>query len=96
MLDPTTDPDYSSIPVITLDSIARYVEKGIPTGDFLRAVITNDLYGACSRADQYNGKCLPQIVKYFYNQTPSGCWGSPDRHEKWLKHDGLAGVRRPQ
>ena len=91
MLDPTTDPDYDIIPDRTLGSIERYVLKGIPGGHFLQGIITNDLFIACSHADEDNKKAIPAIVKYFYNQTPGSCWGTRERHTQWLETGGIEG-----
>jgi hypothetical protein len=77
-----------TIPQHTKESLDRYVEHRIPTGGFLRAVLTNDLFGAVSRADQYNVVAIPDIVKYIYNQLPAGCWGSEEIVDRWLNNDG--------
>lgn len=65
--------------------IMRYVEQGIEPGDFLSAVICNNLRGAVGCADDENIRLLPVYVAYFYNETPSGCWGSPARFYSWMK-----------
>src|SRR5688572_25670613 len=57
------------------------------TGDFLRAVLSNDLTEACGRADDYNLLTLPAIVAYVYNNLPADCHGSRERYEAWAsKH----------
>jgi hypothetical protein len=63
--------------------ILRYVEHGILPGDFLRAVISNDLREACSRADDINLHNLPAYVSFFYNNTPGSCWGSREKMMAW-------------
>lgn len=67
------------------ESIDNYVQYGIPAGGFLEAVIDNDLSEACGRADDTNIKILPVIVAYFYNECPSGAWGFPGAHDRWVK-----------
>jgi hypothetical protein len=64
--------------------IRRYVERHEPVGDFLTAVICNDLSEACGRADDDNLVNLPAFVAYFYNEADSRCWGSCEKMEKWL------------
>lgn len=54
-------------------------------GDFLRAVVSNDLTEAMGRADAYNRITLPAIVGLCYNELPSECWGSPDKVRRWAK-----------
>ena len=73
------------IPDYMMGAITRYVEKGIPPGGFLTAVISNDLAGAVSRADDTNIRNLPAYVGYFYNHLPSQCWGSPERMKRWTE-----------
>ena len=67
-----------------IPSITRYVQARIPTGGFLKAVLSNDLKEAVFQADDENIDLLPQIVKYLYNEVPSGCWGSPEKVRTWL------------
>ena len=71
-------------------AIRRYIEHGIPPGDFLQAVICNDLKEACGRADEENLENLPAYVAYFYNNAPGGCWGSKGRMQDWVAHRGQA------
>ena len=73
------------IPEIVKDSIDRYVSDKIPTGGFIKAVLSNNLFEAFSRADNNNTKHMSDIVGYIYNEIPSECWGSPEIVEKWLK-----------
>lgn len=71
----------------TLGALHRYAEEGIPTGGFLRAVLSNDLREAFGRADMENRATLYEIVSYCYNELPGSCWGSPERYEAWIaKH----------
>jgi len=67
-----------------IESLQRYVNDRIPPGGFLLAVLSNDLRGACERADQENQRALFEIVKYVYNYVPGVAWGSPERVDEWL------------
>lgn len=58
------------------DSIARYVDHGIPTGDMLRAVLANDLQGAFARADIRTAKAMAAIVGWIYNRVPRNMCGN--------------------
>ena len=73
------------IPERMMGGIQRYVEKGIPPGDFLMSVITNDLSEAVSRADEENLSNLPAYVAFFYNECPAACWGSKENFVKWTE-----------
>ena len=72
------------IPEHTKGGIDRYVNYHIPTGDFLYAVLTNNLKESFARADDENIKNMFDIVKYCYNEIPSECWGSPEKVKNWL------------
>lgn len=76
--------DASPIPRYTLEALHRYVRRGLPTGDFLAAVLRNDLAGACSRADTANSLALTAIVAWLHNYAPSPSWGSPEAYEAWI------------
>jgi hypothetical protein len=60
-------------------------------GDFLRAVLENNLSGAFGRADEYNLRTLHAIVAYVYNELPSPCHGTPEKVREWQK-DCLAAI----
>jgi len=66
------------------DAIDRYVEDKCPTGDFLRAVLSNNLMEAMGRADKDNRRDLFAICSYIHNEIPSVCHGSPEIVKKWL------------
>ena len=72
------------IPARMMPAILEYVDHRVPPGDFLRAVICNDLRGACVQGDDENLRNLPAYVEYFYNEVPSQCWGSREKMDAWL------------
>lgn len=78
---PTPNPDL--IEPRFKDALQRYIEHGIPPGDFLCAVLCNDLREACGRGDAEALDNLPHIVSYLYNRCPAGCWGSEACFEDW-------------
>ena len=81
---PTRSPMRSNIKA----ALDAYAANGVPTGDFLRAVLSNDLTDAACRADEDNLEDLVNIVKYAYNDLPSACRGSPEKVAAWLaKHN---------
>jgi len=65
-------------------SIDRYVDTGTPTGDFLQAVLSNDLFKAVQYADSTNIHCLHSITCYIYNTCPKKCHGSIEIVRDWL------------
>lgn len=68
-----------------VESIKRYVEHRIPTGDFLRACLENDLSEAVGRADSTSLLNLGRIVHYIHWEIPGTCHGSREKVENWLK-----------
>lgn len=75
---------YAAIPEMTLQSLRLYVDEGVPTGSFLRSVLSNDLFGAFERADQGNRDAIGLLVTYIYNEIPSECWGTREHYHQWL------------
>ncbi len=75
-----------TIPARMLDAVNRYIQDGDPPGDFLTAVITNDLREAIARADDHNQINLPAYVAFLHNEAPSQCWGSPEKMKTWMEH----------
>ena len=77
-----------------LDSGAlhRYVKHGIQPGGFLTAVLSNDFMGAAGRADSHNKTRLNEWAMVVYNDIPSGCHGSRERVEDWVRAGGLIGM----
>ncbi|HET6452915.1 MAG TPA: hypothetical protein VFI02_00800 [Armatimonadota bacterium] len=74
-------------------AIRRYVYTGCNLGDFLTAVIDNNLREALGRADEYNLNTIHEVVKVFYNYCPANCWGSTDKRMAWQSAGGLDGKR---
>lgn len=71
------------IPEYMHGAIIAFYEDGWPPGDFLNAVINNDLRGAVIRADDKNINRLKNYVLWFYNNAPSGTWGFAGAVKKW-------------
>lgn len=76
--------EYACIPEYMQAALKRYLIDRIPPGDFLTAVITNDLRGAVNRADGENLPLIPTYVRWFYNRAPGISHGSPQHLENWL------------
>jgi hypothetical protein len=74
--------DGKMLPEHTKRGIDDYVQYGV-CGDFLDAVLANDLMEAFGRADDINRTYMFSIVCYVYNKLPRGCWGSKEIVEAW-------------
>jgi len=73
----------SPIPRYMHGALVRWIEHGLAPGDFLTAILSNDLRGACERADDTNRHFLFEYVFWLYNHAPAACWGSPERFRAW-------------
>ena len=77
----------SDVPEQLHDGLVHYVGERRPVGQFLTAVLSNDLKGACARADVICQVHLHSLVFFLYNYAPGGCWGSPEHVRGWLSED---------
>ena len=66
--------------------IERWVHLGIPPGDFMQAIICNDLRMAVHYADDTNRLLLLEWVIWFHNNVPAPCWGSMQKAEAWQEY----------
>ena len=79
------DINYGRLPRHLQGGVKRYIEKGIPPGGFLTAVITNNLRLAIGHADPTSLAALPEIVRFFHNEPPGGCWGTSEEMKLWME-----------
>jgi hypothetical protein len=83
---------YDRVPVLHMaPAIRRYVERGIPPGHFLCALLSNDLFEAFGRADDDNTAAMHAWTIFVYCELPSGCWGSSEVVNAWINTGGLIG-----
>ena len=69
-----------------LDAIDRYINDRILPGNFLRAIISNDLRESTGRADDDNLRNIPAFVAFFWNEAPASCWGSTEKMKAWIEN----------
>lgn len=86
--------NYDSIPPHMKGGIKRYIEEGTPPGDFLEAVLSNDLKEAFSRADDINIANMFEWVSFLYNYAPIYCHGSKEKVAEWIASGGLRGLEK--
>lgn len=80
------------VPEYTLESLVAYARTGRPTGGFLAAYLSGDLFRALNAADGSNWSAFTEIGRFIWNELPMGCWGSPEQVSDWIGHRGLEGV----
>lgn len=81
-------PNYEMIPKHCRNGMKRYIEWGVIPGDFLQAVISNNLKESFERADDINIERLFDYVNFLYNEAPLACWGSKETMIAWHKKKG--------
>src|SRR5438093_1042377 len=79
--------NYGLLPERLQGGMQRYIENKIELGGFLKAVLSNDLYGTFSYADSDMRSELYNIIRWLYNEAPGGCWGSVMNYKSWLAGD---------
>ncbi len=89
-------PDYDLVPPHLRNGMREYIQRGHVPGDYLQAVIANDLNDALSRADENSMGSLGVLTTWLYNDAPGGCWGSRGIMNAWSTRGGLEGGARPQ
>lgn len=85
------DVNYSLIPEHMREGVRTYLEHGQRPGDFLIAVLENNLVQSVARADHINITQIVEWVKFLYNEMPIGSWGSREKVKAWSKKGGRDG-----
>ncbi len=81
----------AGVPENLIGGFIRYIINGIPPGDFLQAVLSNDLNESLGRADMQSRACIFQITSFVHNDVPSIAWGDRATVIAWINHRGLMG-----
>jgi len=71
------------IPSYMHRGIMNWLKFGIKPGDFLQAVLENDLKTAAFMADSENKYKLANYIFWLHSYAPSSCWGSRDKVAQW-------------
>jgi len=77
------------LPDYMVGALVRYFNCHIPPGDFLTAVLSNDLAEAVNRADEVNRHALGDYIIWLYNYAPGrpNGWGSPQAVQDWIAYE---------
>ena len=89
----SSQPYCKVIPQLIIDALVRYGEKGIPPGDFLMAVLSDNFSQSVFRADDRNRLILYEISIFIHNEIPDTSWGSVEKVQKWIARGGLEGLK---
>jgi len=83
--------DGARIPERMWEPIVAWIMLGRIPGDFLQAVIANDLYEAAARADRENLINIRAYAGFFKTSVPYACRGSRALLDAWSECGGLRG-----
>ncbi len=75
--------NYDKLPEHMQEAARRYIEEGEMPGDFLVAVLENNLTRAFGRADEVNRSAMWQWCLWLHNEIPMGAWGSAANVLAW-------------
>lgn len=76
---------YHQLPATLRDGMQRYLEQRIRPGDFLTAVLANDLREAVRRADWLHRDLLPLVTEWIWNNVPPEACGTWSNVEAWIR-----------
>lgn len=66
--------------------LVQYIVGGRPLGDFLTAVMENNLMEAYGRADKESAAGMKELCAFLYSYAPNACHGNPERVQAWYEH----------
>ena len=72
--------------------VDRYLKHGVPPGDFLTALFSNDLKMAFGKADEANTAAMREWIGFMDNDMPSTSQGSLVAVRAWIAR--FAAIRR--
>ena len=76
--------NYDKVPNESMKrDVKRYVETGKCHGDFLHALLSNNLVASFTYADLENKKKLDEWSRFIYNELPMNSWGDAETVENW-------------
>lgn len=68
-----------------LRALEAYVQLGVPLGDFLQNVVSNNLVHAAGHADSDNFANLQAYAGWLYNECPMDACGSREKYLAWIE-----------
>ncbi len=86
---------FHPVPIHMHSAIRNYVVSHLKPGEFLTAVLSNDLREAVAHADEHNMRALHDWVYLLHNHVPGQCWGSKDAVMDWTICVLCSGKRCP-
>ena len=88
--------NYTILPRHMQDDMKAYIERGVPQGFFMRAIIANDFVHAAIAADCQNRYRLFEYARFLHDEAPMVCWGNYDAYKKWVEIGGAEGFLKEE
>lgn len=92
-INPEPFVDVSDLPKHMRGGVLRYLKHGIEPGQFLRAILENNLKEAYARADEINIECIKAWVIWLMYRCPAAAQGSPEIVQDWIARGGMTGEK---
>ena len=86
---PELKKSYGKIPVHMLEDLNRYATDHVVSGNFLYALLSNDLSQSFAYADSETRDAMYDYVQYVYNYLPISSWGSKEKVNEWVREGAL-------
>jgi len=74
-----------------VESIREYLLHGHPVGDFLTALLSNQLVESYCKADKNNTALMSSWADWLWNDCPLEARGSPEKVAAWIEAGGVIG-----
>lgn len=74
----------TGVPDHLIEGLVAYATDRRPTGDFLRSVLNNDLFGALQRADSKSLAGIVRVASFIHHHFPYDSFGSEEIVSRWL------------
>lgn len=84
--------NYEYLPEHMQGQMRRYMEEGINPGNFLQAILANDLAAASYYADDINKHEFFCYGVFLMNEAPVGSWGNIETTLAWMEKGGMSGI----
>ena len=79
------------VPPHLREGLQRYILTGGLVGQYLTALLDNDLREVVARGDDESLAGLRGTVQFLHNFCPGRCWGSPAIRQEWQAKGGING-----
>lgn len=81
-----------AVPLENRKPLLMWIINGVEPGDFLQAVLVNDLRCAVNAASRNSMGGLAETVRWLEHQAPGRCWGSDVAYHNWMCAGGWNGL----